>query len=188
MVVRAAHSCRIFLEHAQPRNGFPGIEQDCPGAGDRIDISAREGRNARQMLQRVERRPFGSEHRARIAGKSHQRRTMVDAIAVLHRLLDPHAGIERSEESGTDVESGDRNRLAAVHLGGEVRVGIDRGVRGDVAARAEVFRKDGADELVQVEIFGKRHPFALGDGQRARQGQCAGSGAGVMRQRPSSQE
>ena len=79
---------------------------------------------------------------------------MVDAIAVLHRLLDLHAGIERSEESGSDVESGDRNRLAAVHLGGEAGVRIYRRVRSDIPAGAQVLGEHAANELVGVEISG----------------------------------
>ena len=67
VVVRAAHPRRIFVERAKARNGLARVEQRRAGAGDRVDIAAGQGRDARKVLERVERRAFGREHRSGIA-------------------------------------------------------------------------------------------------------------------------
>ena len=79
---RAAHPRRIFVEQAQPGNGLARVEQDRAGPGDRLDIGARQRRDPRQMLERVERRALGGEHRARIALDPHQHRPRRDRVAI----------------------------------------------------------------------------------------------------------
>jgi hypothetical protein len=86
---------------------------------------------------------------------------MLDAIAILHQLFDRDMGIERSKECGGEVEAGDDDRLAASHLGGEARIGIDRRVGGDVAPATEILGKDLADEFGGIEIFREWHDAAL---------------------------
>ena len=77
-----------------------------------------------------------------------------DAVAVVDQLLDPDVAVERAEEGGGDLQPGDDDRLAAVHLGGEARVGGDRRVRRDVAARAQILGQHAPDEFLQVELGG----------------------------------
>ena len=105
------------------------------------------------MLQRVERRALGGEHRAGIAFEPHQHRA---GLRPRRRrstsALDPHFAVQRAEEGRGDVEPGDDDRLAAIHLGGEARVGRDRRVRRDVAALAEILGQHPADEFVEVEV------------------------------------
>ena len=97
-----------------------------------------------QMLERVERRPLGGEHRARIAVEAHQRGAVPRRVAVVRQLLDRDIRIERAEECRGDLQPGDDDRLPAVHLGREARVGIDRRVRGHVAARPEILGENAA--------------------------------------------
>ncbi len=70
VIGRAAHPRRIFLERAQARDRLARVEQDRAGARDPVDIGARQRRDARQMLDGVERRALGGEQRARVAARA----------------------------------------------------------------------------------------------------------------------
>ena len=113
VVVRAAHASRIFLERAKAGDGLARVEQRRAGAGDRVDIAPGQGRDSRQMLERVERRALGGEHRPRQPLQLQDRAARADRVAVVRELIDLHVGIERAEEGGGDVEAGDDDRLAA---------------------------------------------------------------------------
>ena len=112
---------------------------------------------------------------------------MLGAIAVLRELLDVHIWIERFEKSSGKIETGNDDDLAAVHLGGKARIGIDRSFRSHVPAAPEIFGQHAADELLHVELLRKRHSAALVAAERRRQDQCAGSAVGTTLQIPSSQ-
>ena len=83
VVLRAAHPGRIFLEHAQAGDGLAGVEQDRAGAGDRVDIAPGQRGDAGEMLDGVERRALGGEHRARLAAAGAADVAGPDAVAVL---------------------------------------------------------------------------------------------------------
>src|SRR5579864_6170356 len=138
------------------------------------------------MLEGVERRALGSQHRTRIPSETKEGRSMLGAIAVLRELLDVHIWIERFEESSGKIETGNDNDLAAVHLGGKARIGIDRSFRSHVPAAPEIFGQHAADELLHVELLRKRHSAALVAAERRRQDQrqdqCAGSAVGTTLQ------
>ncbi len=70
----------------------------------------------------------------------------------LGQPLDPNFPIHRAEEGNGDVQSGDDDRLAAIHLGGEAGVGVDRRLGRDVAALAEILGQHPAHEFANVEM------------------------------------
>ena len=147
----------------RPGNGLARVEQDRAGPCDRVDILACQRRDAREMLQRVQRRAFGGEHCPRIAAEPHDCRAMLDVVAVLRELLDLNVRIERPEKRRRNVEPGNDDRLPRIHLRGEACVGRDRRVRRDVAAAAEILGQHALDEFVQIETLGKRHAQPLGE-------------------------
>ena len=59
-----------------------------PGHG--IDIGPGHGSDAREVLDRVERRALGSEHRAGVAGEAHEIGAGGDGTPLLRQQLDPH--------------------------------------------------------------------------------------------------
>ena len=64
-VVRyAAGARRHFLQVAQARGGLAGIENAAGGTFHRVDVSAPQGRDAAQMLQKIERDSFAREQHA----------------------------------------------------------------------------------------------------------------------------
>ena len=93
---------------------------------------------------------------------------MLRAIPVVRQQLNGHFRIQRAEERRRQLQAGDDNRLPAVHLRGEARVGVDGGVRRHVAALAEVFGQDALDELIYIEVGRKRHspPLSERGGER----------------------
>ena len=56
---------------------------------------------------------------------------------------------------------------AGIHLGGEACILGNRRVGRDVAARAEVLGKNARDEIVEIEVGGKRHGGRLGERRAA---------------------
>ena len=67
-----------------------------------------------------------------------------------------------------DLQSGNNDRLAAVHIRGEARVGGDgRGGR-NVSALARVLSEHAPNEIGQVEIVRKRHALPLSDRHQRR--------------------
>ena len=171
VIVGAAHACRIFVELAQPGNGLARVEQHRAGTLDRIDIAAGQGGDPREVLERVERRALGGEHRTGIAGKAHQRRAVLRAFAVVDQQLELDVRIEGSEEGRRDLESRDHDRLPAIHLSREACIRRDRRVGCHVSPAAEIFCKDLPNETVDIQTLGKRHPAALVAGRLCRQAQ-----------------
>ncbi len=159
VVLRAAHARGVFLEEAQAGDGLARVEQDRAGAGDAVDIGARQRGDAREMLDGVERRTLGGEQGARLAGKAHQVGAGGDAVALRHQRLDRGIGIERDEKGLGDPQPGDGDRVAAVHHARKARVRRDHRGRGYVARRAEILGERGGDESVEVET-GERENHA----------------------------
>ncbi len=157
VVLRTAHPCRIFFECAKARDGLARIEEDCAGAGDSVDIAAREGRDSGQMLKRVERGPFGRQHRPCLAVQPEKDRTGRHCFAIFGKPVDADVRIERTEECDGDFNAGHNDRFAAIH--GSAKPGIrgNGGVGCHIAARAQIFRKHAPDELVEVEVSYFQH-------------------------------
>ena len=119
------------------------------------------------MLDGVERRSLGGEHRARIALQPHQVGARRHAVAVLDQPLDRDVGVERAEERLGDRQPRDDDRVAAVHHAGEPRVGRDHRGGGDVAPRPQILGERRGDEGVEIEPA-MRHGRACGIGWRGK--------------------
>ena len=79
---------RVLLEHAQPRRGLAGVENLHPVRPDLLHKGARQGGDARHPLQEVERRALGREYRAGRTVQFTENRPLIDAVAVIGKLLD----------------------------------------------------------------------------------------------------
>ena len=145
------HPRRILLQHAKAGNGLARVEQRRAGPGNGIDIGARHRRDARQMLHCVERRTFGGEDGAGIAAEPHQISPGGHARALGHQYLDVHRRIEHSEERLGNRQSGDDDRIAAVHYAGETRLSGDDGSGGNIATLAHILGQRGGDEGTEIE-------------------------------------
>ena len=153
MVLRPAHPRRIFVQQPQAR------EWSCAcRAGSRRcpSITSTYCRVSVAMPDRCCSVFSADRSAASIARALPSRRIStrsgVDASPSLDELLDPHVAVQRAEESDRNVQPGDGDRLAAIHLRGEAGVGVDRRRGGDVAARAHVLGKHAPDEVVHVEL------------------------------------
>ncbi len=151
MVLRAAHPRRIFLQQPQARQRLAGIEQDRAGAGDGVDIAARQRGDTGQMLHRVERGPLGGQHRASLAAEAQQIGAGINPVTILRQPLDLDLRIERAEEGFGDRQAGDNDRLARIHHAGETRVHRDHRGRRDVAVAAEILGQGSANEGLEIE-------------------------------------
>ena len=155
VVLRPAHPGGVLFEVTQARDGLAGIEQGGM-AGHRVDIAAGHGGDAREVLDGVERRTFGSEHGPGIAAQPHQVAAGGNLRPLLGQNLDLHRRVERAEERGGDRQPGHDDRIAAVHHPGKTGIGRDHAFAGHVVpatgqAKAEVLIQRGADESRKVE-------------------------------------
>jgi len=89
MVLRAPHAGRIFLEPAKARDRLAGVEQGHARAIDRVDVTTREGGDAGQVLDDVERRALGGQQGPRFAPQANEIGTGFDPIPVLDPAIDP---------------------------------------------------------------------------------------------------
>ncbi len=71
VIGRAAHPGRVFFKHAQAGDRLARIEQRRPRARDGVDISASHGGDAGEVLDGIERRAFGGQHRPCQPRQSH---------------------------------------------------------------------------------------------------------------------
>ena len=114
VVLRAAHPGRIFFQRAEAGNRLSSIEQDGAGTLHGVDVAPRLGRNAGQMLQRVQRRPLGGQHGARVSVQPHQGGARLRPLTVCNENFDDHGVVTPSKEGCGNVDAGDKR--ATVHL------------------------------------------------------------------------
>ncbi len=167
VIGRPAHARRIFFEHPKPRNGLARVEQGRAGAGNGIDIGGGERGDARQMLDGVERRALGRQHRPRRTGQPHQRRASRHARAVARQQLDADIGIKRAEKRRRHIQPGNRDRIAARHRADKPRRSRDDGGRGNVPARAQILGQGRRNERGQIKPARHCHCRRLSQGPGA---------------------
>ena len=105
----------------------------------------REGGDARQPAQEVQRRPLAREDRPQSAAHDRDDRPALDAGAVLEEGIDLHLGIERPEHRLDRVDPADDAGLLQEERRGPQRVRVDDRLGGDVAA-ADVFGEGVQDD------------------------------------------
>ena len=113
------------------------------------------------MLERVERRALGGEHRAGIAFEPHEHAARVDLVTVARQLRDFDLGVERVEDCRRDLQAGHSDWLARDDCSGELRFATHRRGRGDIPADPEVFGQSSGDEFVEIEARRERHGAAF---------------------------
>ena len=149
MVLAAADGDRVFLEHPEPRRRLSRIDYTSVRALDRLDILTRQGRDARQTLQKIERCALADEQRTRRTGDLGDLVAGTAPLAVLpadckrrHSALVGHL----SKHFGRDVKTCNH----AVGFGDEHAarpgIGLDRRARRQVAA-ADVLLERPPDDV-----------------------------------------
>ena len=140
-----------LLQAAQARRGLARVEHLAEGAGDPIDMGAREGGDATQALHEVERRAFAGEQRPRQAGDAGEGR------GGLHRAAGGLQDFERIDAAAQAVHG--LKQLDARHhhrLAGEKGArGLERAGHGQFTgdvARADVLGEGSADGVHHVRV------------------------------------
>src|SRR3954447_3587082 len=95
--------------------------------------------------------------RAALAGEPHQDSPCFYPITVFDQPIDRGSSVERPEERPCDLDPGDDDRLATVHFGGEERLLGNRRGGGHIAPGSKILSEDSADEVVEIEVSGRRH-------------------------------
>ena len=162
----AAHG--VLLEGAQPGHRLARVAHDAAGAGERIGPTPRQGGDAGEVAQQVQRRALGREQgagRRRHAGDDLAGR---DPLAVGGEVLDIGRGVAAHgvDGGGGDGEAGDDAVAAAGERADAALVGGHGGRRRHVDAAHQV--------------LGDGHPHEGGDGIGIEPGGRAG-GAGCRR-------
>jgi hypothetical protein len=123
----------VLLQHAQARRGLARVDQLRLGAGDGVDEARGFGGDGGEMLDHVERRAFDREHALRPAGDRHQLGLGREALPVRGGDVDLDRRIVAAKTGGCDLDAGQREGLARVHVKGAACLGVDHGERGEVA-------------------------------------------------------
>ena len=152
MVCGAAHPRRVFFQHAKTRNRLARVKQRAARPGYCLDKGARHRCDARQMLNRVERRPFRSQHRARISRKSHQVGARAGELPLSDQQFDFNRRVQRAKERLGNPQARHDNGVAAVHHACKARRYGNDGLRSHIARRvAQVLGQCGGDESIKVK-------------------------------------
>ncbi len=85
------------------------------------------------MLDSVERRTFGGQHRTRKSGEAHQVAARACARAFVGENLDSDIAVERAKKRLCNRQARDDDVLAAVHNPRKAGIGGNRRARGDIA-------------------------------------------------------
>ena len=152
VIESAARAHRIFLRTAQARQCFTGIKNFRVGTHDGIHKQARFGGNCRQRLQKIQRRAFGREHRARVAGDLAKLHAGRDMLAILDVPENFAIGIEFIKATLKPLNAGDDAILAREHP--RMTAGHGRNQRRRQIAVADILRQGAAD------VFGN-HCFEI---------------------------
>ena len=145
MVLRAAHPDRVFFEVAQARNGLAGIEKNGFRRANGVNILARHGGDAREVLYGIERAALCGQHGPGIARQPHQIGPGGHGCAFFDQHFNLHCRVEHTEEGGGNWKARHDDRIAGVHHAGKARIRGDYAFGGDIMAS---FRQ------ANTEIFG----------------------------------
>ncbi len=160
VVDAAADAHRVLLQCAKAGQRLAAVADLRLGALHRVDPLRRGGRDARQVAQNIEHRPFGGEQPARRGVDGEHGLPRHDAVAVVGAV--DHPVVIRSdhlvEDEKSDVESGDGPGLPGNDRRGGGRVCGHGGVRGDVGSVAQVLVEGAHDQrarLLEIEAGGQ---------------------------------
>lgn len=97
MVLSSAQGHGPFLQGAQARDGFSGLQNRRVAAADRLTKLSREGGDARQVLEEIQGDSFRHEKRAGVAQDRQHGLSALDRSSVCESTNDPYPGIHRPE-------------------------------------------------------------------------------------------
>jgi hypothetical protein len=156
----SAHADRILFERAKCWRGFPRIEDRNTAPGSVYELT-RKRRNARQMLQKIQRCSLSGQQRACRTGDMTNRAAGVALVAIVNMPVGSHAGVELYECFERNVEPRQRARRFCEKHTAPAIVLTEDGVRCDVAAR-EIFFERTAHEIAVLTAI---KPLGLGQTQ-----------------------
>ncbi len=134
-VIRApAGSDRLLLERAQSRRRLPRVEDHGARSVDGLDVASRQGRDARQAAEEVERETFRRENASRRPLHAGDRARRY-AVSVGNERLQRRA--ELGEDGRGDIEAEDDAGLLGADLGDARGIRLDQGL-GRHVTRADV--------------------------------------------------
>ena len=156
----AARDC-VLLERAEPRAGLARVEHGGARAVHGGDVVLREGRNARQATEEVQRNPLTGEDRAlRAADAGDDRRRLVDRVTVARERLEADLRVESAERRLCGAEPADDTRLLHEELGRPHRFFRHRCFGGHVAG-ADVLGQRGEHRALE-RVGGYSHGSSTG--------------------------
>ena len=82
MVLTAAAAHCVLVEHPQAGRGLAGVEDACPGPGNRIHKLASQGGDAAQPLQKVQNHALAGKNHARVVPHHRNGLAVVQAYAI----------------------------------------------------------------------------------------------------------
>ena len=142
MVHAAADADRKLFERAQAGRCLARVQDRRAGAGDGVDVGARECRDAGEAREQVQRGSLAREQRARVAGEARDLRQRL--VAIVNDELELDVRVELAKHRFCDFETGDDPAFLQEQRGIEPRV-----LRHDCEARqvpvAHVLGEEGAD-------------------------------------------
>jgi len=155
LAAAAAHS--VFVDHAQSRGGFSGVENARFGAGDGLDKLAGQGCDSTHALQEIQNDALAGKNDAGIVLDHSNRLPFMEANAIEDLRMRGDFVVRRygAIERGVDIENARHaadsreNAILLSENGGRgALVGIDAGVAGGIT-RGPVFEQrildDGGD-------------------------------------------
>ena len=149
-----------------------------------VDISAGQRRDSRQMLQRVERRAFGGEHRPRIAFEAHQRhcplrrgRRRCTELSIRRRGSSARKKAAATSSPATTI--GSRQFISAVKRASAAIVAAEVTSPPEPRSSASTRRT----KSIEVEVADRRRPCRACKRPAARPASAAGSSSVCRRRR-----
>ncbi len=149
MVGPPAGDDRRFLKLPQARSRLARVEDLRPMGACRFDKLARQGRNPAEVLEKIERDPFGSEDRASPSAHLENSHSAGYGGAILLHDLSAQPGIDPAKDLGRDFRPGDNRALLGDRTRGSLVVFVYKILARDIAT-ADVFTER---EIDQMEIF-----------------------------------
>src|SRR6185437_15513843 len=145
MVLPAAAAHCVLVEDPQPGRGLPGVEDACPGPGNRIHEFASQGGDAAQPLQKVEDHALAGKHDARIVPQHRDGLAVVQAYSIENfrmagnLIMRSHSSIQQRinvQDAGHAAQSRENALLFCDDGARGALPGINAGVAGGIAGGA----------------------------------------------------
>ncbi len=152
MVMAAAALDRVLLQGAQVRQGLARAGDLGRQTVDGRDIFRRQGGNAGQVAQQVERDAFGGQDGARLAFDPSQDVARFDLTAVGQDGFEAHLMVHHFHGQTGAVDPGGNAGFTGAEFGLETRLGLNDGRSGHVAGQAQIFLERVTDDGIDQQV------------------------------------